>query len=144
MPDTPETILAFDFGSRRIGVAVGQQVTNSASPLGVIRNSEDGPDWEHIQRLIREWSPARLVVGLPSNADGSSSAITKLVHSFVVNLAQFGLATDTVDERYSSVEAEQLLRAGRTAGVRGRISKEMIDSTAALLIAERWLKKTDR
>ena len=144
MPDTPETILAFDFGSRRIGVAVGQQVTNSASPLGVIRNSQDGPDWEHIQRLIREWSPARLVVGLPSNADGSSSAITKLVHSFVENLAQFGLATDTVDERYSSVEAEQLLRAGRTAGVRGRISKEMIDSTAALLIAERWLKKTDR
>ena len=144
MPDTPETILAFDFGSRRIGVAVGQQVTNSASPLGVIRNSQDGPDWEHIQRLIREWSPARLVVGLPVHADGSSSAVTKLVHSFIENLAQFGLATDTVDERYSSVEAEQLLRAGRSAGVGGRISKEMIDSTAALLIAERWLKKTDR
>jgi len=142
MPGTPETILAFDFGLRRIGVAVGQQVTNSASPLGVIRNSEDGPDWEHIQRLIREWSPARLIVGLPVHADGSSSAVTKRVHSFIENLAQFGLATDTVDERYSSVEAEQLLRAGRTAGVRGRISKEMIDSTAALLIAERWLKKT--
>ncbi|RLA22849.1 MAG: Holliday junction resolvase RuvX, partial [Gammaproteobacteria bacterium] len=57
MPGTPETILAFDFGSRRIGVAVGQQVTDSASPLGVINNGEKGPDWGHVQRLIREWGP---------------------------------------------------------------------------------------
>ena len=141
MPGTPETILAFDFGSRRIGVAVGQQVTDSASPLGVIINGEQGPDWDHMQRLIREWNPAQLVVGLPLHADGSPSAVTELVESFVKDLARFGLPIDTVDERYTSVEAEQILRSERAAGVRGRISKEMIDSTAALLIAERWLKK---
>jgi putative Holliday junction resolvase len=144
MPGTPETILAFDFGSRRIGVAVGQQVTESANPLGVIRNSENGPDWDHIQRLIREWSPARLVVGMPLHADGSASTVTKLVDLFIQDLTQFGLPVDPVDERYTSVEAEQLLRSERAAGLRGRIRKEMIDSTAALLIAERWLKKADR
>lgn len=144
MPGTPETILAFDFGSRRIGVAVGQQVTDSANPLGVIRNAEKGPDWDHIQRLIREWSPARLVVGMPLHADGSASAVTELVDSFIQELAQFGLPVVPVDERYTSVEAEQLLRSERAAGARGRIRKEMIDSTAALLIAERWLKKADR
>ena len=140
MPGTPETILAFDFGSRRIGVAVGQQVTDSASPLGVVNNGENGPDWDHVQRLIREWGPARLVVGMPLHADGSPSAVTELVESFIEDLTRFGLSIDPVDERYSSVEAEQILRSERAAGVRGRISKEMIDSTAALLIAERWLK----
>ena len=144
MPGTPETILAFDFGARRIGVAVGQQVTDSANPLGVIRNAEKGPDWDHIQWLIREWSPARLVVGMPLHADGSASAVTKLVDSFIQDLARFGLPIDPVDERYTSVEAEQLLHSERAEGLRGRIRKEMIDSTAALLIAERWLKKADR
>ncbi len=144
MPGTPETILAFDFGSRRIGIAVGQQVTDSAHPLGVIRNGEKGPDWDHIQRLIREWSPARLVVGMPLHADGTPSAVTELVESFIRDLAQFRLAIDPVDERYSSVEAQQLLRSERAAGGRGRIRKEMIDSTAALLIAERWLKNAER
>lgn len=141
MPGTPETILAFDFGSRRIGVAVGQQVTDSANPLGVVRNGDKGPDWAHIQRLIREWSPARLVVGMPLHADGSPSAVTRLVESFMQGLARFELAIDSVDERYTSVEAEQRLRA---EGARGQIRKETIDSTAALLIAERWLKKADR
>jgi len=141
MPGTPETILAFDFGSQRIGVAVGQRVTDSANPLGVINNGENGPDWDHVQRLVREWSPAHLVVGMPLHADGSSSAVTEMVESFIEDLARFGLPVDSVDERYTSVEAKQILRSERAAGVRGHISKEMIDSTAALLIAERWLKK---
>ena len=144
MPGTPETILAFDFGKRRIGVAVGQQITDSASPLGVVRNGENGPDQDHIQRLIREWSPARLVVGMPLHADGTPSAITELVGLFIQELAKFGLPIDTVDERYTSVEAQQMLRSRRAEGGRGRIRKETIDSTAALLIAERWLKNAQR
>lgn len=141
MPGTPETILAFDFGLRRIGVAVGQQVTESASPLGIVRNGGDGPDWTRIEALVREWRPARLVVGMPSHADGSSSAIGDIVSEFIAGLGRFGLPVEAVDERYSSVEAEALLKSRRTAGRQGRIRKEMIDSAAAMLIAERWLKK---
>jgi putative Holliday junction resolvase len=139
MPDTPETILAFDFGLRRIGVAVGQQVTASANPLTVIRNSESGPDWDAIAGLVEEWQPARLVVGMPFNADGSPAEIATKVRGFIEQLRRFGRPVETEDERFSSLEAEELLKSERAAGFRGRISKEMIDSAAATLIAQRWL-----
>ncbi len=141
MPATPETILAFDFGLRRIGVAVGQQVTASANPLAVIQNSEDGPDWAAIERLVREWQPARFIVGMPTSADGSPSNISDHVTGFIGELERFDLPIETEDERYSSLEASELLKSGRAQGMRGRISKEMIDSAAAALIAERWLSK---
>jgi putative Holliday junction resolvase len=139
MPDTPETILAFDFGLRRIGVAVGQQVTATANPLAVIKNGSDGPDWAAIAELIREWQPARIVVGMPAHADGSPSQIANQVWVFIDELARFERPVETEDERYSSLEAEELLKSVRALGLRGRIRKEMIDSTAATLIAERWL-----
>jgi putative Holliday junction resolvase len=142
MPDTPETILAFDFGLRRIGVAVGQQITASANPLTVVANSTQGPDWPHIAKLVNEWRPARLIVGMPLHADGTGSETAALVRAFVADLGRFDIDIDTVDERYSSVEARHLLQEERAQGLRGRISKEMIDSAAATLIAERWLKRT--
>lgn len=141
MPATPETILAFDFGLRRIGVAVGQQVTASANPLAVISNNEDGPDWAAIEQLVREWQPERFVVGMPTSADGSPSEISDHVTEFIRQLARFSLPIATEDERYSSLEASELLKSGRARGLHGRIKKEMIDSTAAALIAERWLSK---
>lgn len=141
MPGTPETIMAFDFGLRRIGVAVGQQVTSSASPLGVIGNSESGPDWQRIVSLIKEWRPDRLIVGMPANADGSPSEISDVVKGFIDELGRFELPVEPVDERYTSIEAEEILKSQRAGGLRGRIRKEMIDSGAAMLIAERWLKK---
>lgn len=139
MPATPETILAFDFGLRRIGVAVGQQVTASANPLAVIQNSDAGPDWTAIAELVREWQPARIIVGMPVHADGSPSQIANQVRGFIAGLARFERPVETEDERYSSLEAGQLLKSERSLGLRGRISKEMIDSAAATLIAERWL-----
>ena len=144
MPDTPEartpeTVLAFDYGRRRIGVAVGQTVTASASPVGVVRNSEDGPDQARIAALIAEWRPTRLVVGMPSHADGSPSEMQQHVRDFISGLARYDLPTDTVDERYTSIEAEAALKRARAAGTSGRISKEMIDSAAAVFIAERYL-----
>jgi putative Holliday junction resolvase len=141
MPGTPETILSFDFGLRRIGVAVGQQVTNSANPLCVVSNGDDGPDWDRIGALVREWQPARLIVGMPVNADGSPSEIGNAVSAFIEGLGRFELPVEAVDERYSSMEAEALLKSGRRQGLRGRIGKETIDAAAATLIAERWLKK---
>lgn len=140
MLDTPETIIAFDFGLRRIGVAVGQQVTNSSNALETIANGESGPDWLRIDEIIREWGPQRLIVGMPLHADGSPSETSERVSSFVTELDRFELPIETVDERYSSVEAQAVLKSKRAGGLRGRISKESIDSTAAMLIAERWLK----
>lgn len=140
MPVTPETILAFDFGLRRIGVAVGQEVTQSASPLGTVANGDHGPDWSQIAALLDEWRPARLIVGMPWHADGSRSDTTELVESFIAELRRFEVEIDVVDERYSSVEASQQLREARAHGIKRRIRKGMIDSSAASLIAERWLK----
>jgi putative Holliday junction resolvase len=146
MPDTPdrenkqsETILAFDFGRRRIGVAVGQTVTGSASPLRVVTNGDNGPDFEAVSQMINEWRPSRLIVGLPMHADGSPSNIQPHIDEFVVRLGRYQLPIDTVDERYTSLEAEAVLKNARAMGSRGRISKEMIDSAAAVFIAERFL-----
>lgn len=136
----PETILAFDFGLRRIGIAVGQTVTGSATPLGVVRNGEAGPDWPRIDRFVAEWKPARLVVGMPLAADGSQSALGAGVENFTRGLERFSLPVTAVDERYSSIEAGEKLIAARRFGLRGRIGREAVDSAAAALIAERWLR----
>ncbi|HEX6260394.1 MAG TPA: Holliday junction resolvase RuvX [Woeseiaceae bacterium] len=142
-PDTriPQTILAFDFGLRRIGVAVGQTVTGSANPLGTVPNSGDGPDWRRIGQLVSEWGAARLVVGMPLHVDGSPSEMTAKVQAFVAGLEQFKLPIETIDERYSSAEAVQMLVAQRKLGARSRIRRETIDAAAATLIAERWLRQ---
>ena len=145
MPATPDTasheaILAFDFGLRRIGVAVGQTVTGSASPLGVVANGAGGPDWRRIEQLIKEWGAARLVVGMPLRSDGKPSNIAGEVETFIDGLRRFSLPVEAVDERYSSSEAHQILVQGRKSGARGRIRKEAIDAAAATLIAERWLR----
>jgi putative Holliday junction resolvase len=135
----PRTILAFDFGLRRIGVAVGQNVTGSASPLGVVANRDTGVDKAKIAALLAEWRPTQLVVGMPAHADGSPSKIQEHVNSFIEELEAYGLPVDTVDERYTSVEAERVLKNARQAGTRGRITKDQIDSAAAVFIAERYL-----
>jgi putative Holliday junction resolvase len=144
MPGTHDTILAFDYGRRRIGIAVGQQVTGSANPLSVVRNTELGPDWREIDKIVQEWQPACLVVGMPSNVDGSRSQIAIHVDEFIDELGRFQKPVHTVDERYTSLEAEEMLKSERAMGLRGRIRKEMIDSVAAVLIAERWLRKETR
>ena len=138
MPD-PRTILAFDFGLRRIGVAVGQDVTGSASPLGVVANRESGVDHDAIAALIREWRPSGLVVGMPTHADGSPTDLEKPLEAFIAELERYNLPIETIDERYTSVEAERVLKDARAAGTRGRISKASIDAAAAVFIAERYL-----
>ena len=137
----PETILAFDFGLKRIGVAVGQTITGSASPIGVAANGIDGPDHQAIAGLISEWRPDRLVVGMPTHADGSPSSIHAAVLAFIEELQRYRLPVESVDERHTSAEAMNTLKKARAAGTRGRISKETIDSASAVLIAERYLGK---
>jgi len=135
MPGTPDlpdarTILAFDFGLRRIGVAVGQDVTGSASPLGIVANRESGVDHDAIAALIHEWRPSGLVVGMPAHADGSATDLEQPVKAFISELERYELPIDTIDERHTSVEAERVLKNARASGSRARISKG---------IAERYL-----
>lgn len=140
MPGMPDgTLLAFDFGLRRIGVAVGQDVTGSASPLGVVYNRDGDIDFAAIDRLVNEWRPDRLVVGMPLNADGSPGDLDGPVSAFIQALARYDLPVATTDERYSSIEAERVLKEARADGRRGRIDKASIDAAAAVLIAERYL-----
>ncbi len=135
----PRTILSFDFGLRRIGVAVGQDITGSASPLGVVTNRDNAVDHDRIDALIAEWRPTMIVVGMPAHADGTPSEMQQHVEAFIEQLERYGLPIETVDERYTSIEAQRALKEARAAGTRGRLSKEMIDSAAAVFIAERYL-----
>lgn len=96
-------------------------------------------DHERIAALIREWKPTEIVVGMPAHADGSPSEMQIPVNAFVKELERYDLPIATVDERFTSVEAERVLKDARAAGTSGRISKEMIDSAAAVFIAERYL-----
>lgn len=133
------SILAFDFGLRRIGVAVGQTVTGSASPLGVVDNTPDGPDHGRIAALIAEWHPDCIVVGMPYGAGGHTGDIGAAIRGFIGEIAAYGLPVETIDESHSSQEAEATLKAARQRGSRGRLKKSDIDAAAAVQIAERYI-----
>lgn len=127
-------LLGFDFGVKRIGVAVGQELTGTARALETLRSPDGGPDWPGISRLIEQWQPDALVLGLPLNADGSDHEVTRLARRFGNRLkGRYNLPVFTIDERLSSVEAERLLAE------QGRFEKEEVDSLAARLILESWL-----
>ena len=117
----------------------GAIVTGSASPLGVVANRDEGVDHEAIAALINEWRPSGIVVGVATLADGSPSNMRAPIEAFIDQLRRYGLPVDTVDENYTSVEAMRVLKEARAAGRRRRLSKEIIDSAAAVFIAERYL-----
>jgi putative Holliday junction resolvase len=135
-----EVLLAFDYGSRRIGVAVGQTTTGTASPAGVIPVART-PDWAALERCVREWSPTRLLVGLPYNMDGTETLLTGTCRSFGKELSRrFGLPVEFVDERLTSAAAQADLRDARRSGARTRrVTREDIDANAARVILETWL-----
>lgn len=129
---------------RRIGVAVGQTITGSASPLGVVDNTADGPDFDRICALIDEWQPDQLVVGMPARADGSPTDIDAPLQEFIAGLGRYELPLTTIDERHTSKEAEVALKTARKSGRRRRIQKADIDAAAAVIIAERYLSTIAR
>jgi len=118
------TVLAFDFGLKRIGVAVGEPELRTAHPLRAVS------DFSQIQKLVEEWKPASLVVGLPTSAKGEPHRMTRQAEDFARRLERrFKLPVARVDERYTSVEAEHRLRG---------VKKKAIDSVAAQLILEQY------
>ena len=140
MPDKAATVLALDFGLKRIGIASGDTLTRSARPRGAIGNGTGGPDWPALQRVLDDLRPERIVVGEPYNADGSVSKLTEHARRFAADLKQrCALPVDLVDERWSSQDAEERLRAARASGLkRRRVTAADIDATAAAVILERW------
>lgn len=137
-----EVVLAFDYGTRRIGVAVGQTLTGTASPAGTLAAHGSGPDWAAIERCVQQWSPVRAVVGLPYNMDGSETTLTATCREFGDELTRrWGLPVEFVDERLTSAAAAGELREARRSGARNRrVRREDIDATAARLILETWLR----
>ena len=148
MPDrasTPSvsTIVALDFGLRRIGIASGDTLTRAARPRGAIGNGPAGPDWTNLQRILDDVRPARIAVGESYNADGSASALTEIARRFAAELRQrSSLPVDLVDERWSSQDAEERLRAARASGLKKRrVTAEDVDAAAAAVILERWFEQ---
>jgi putative Holliday junction resolvase len=130
------TVLAFDFGERRIGIAVGEHLLASATPLMTIDNESNETRFQIITKLVSEWQPRLLVVGLPLSLDGTEHAVTQLCKKFARRLnGRFNIPVMLIDERYSSVEASQLLNE---AGIRGRAQKEMLDQVAAQTILQSY------
>lgn len=134
-----QRVLGFDYGTRQIGVAVGQTLTGSANPLRELRARDGIPDWDQIGALLKEWQPDALIVGLPLNMDGSPSEMSARAEKFARRLhGRFQLPVHCVDERLSTFEAKQTLRdSGRGAPTSYRDNP--VDSLAAALLLETWL-----
>src|SRR4051812_2779652 len=134
------TVLAFDFGLRRIGLASGDTLTRTAAPRPAVAVSQSGPDWSVVERELRALHPKLLVVGAPYNADGTPGKMAPAARRFAKELEKrFGLPVNMVDERWSSLEANEVLKARRASGERRkRIRREDIDSAAAAVILDRW------
>jgi putative holliday junction resolvase len=141
----PRTILAFDFGLKRIGIASGDTITSTAAPRPAVSVFQSGPDWAAIEREVKALQPQILVVGVPYNADGSPGALTASAREFAAALEhRFGIPVKHVDERWSSLEASEALKRGRASGERRRrVQREDIDSAAAAIILERWFSGED-
>lgn len=133
------TVLGFDVGARRIGVAVGSAFGHGARALAVVEVYGHGPDWPAIDRLRREWRPDGFVVGDPLTLDGGDQPIRDLAHAFARELqVRYTLPVVLVDERASSIEAAQRFAADRAQGRRKRRDAAMLDAVAAAVIVERW------
>lgn len=129
--------MGFDFGMRHIGIAIGQEVTASASPLTSIKAKDGIPNWEDIDILIEQWQPDVLVVGLPLNMDGSPQQMTFNARKFSNRLKErTKIATETFDERLSTADAKERLFA---QGGYKNLKKNKIDSGSAALILESWM-----
>ncbi len=140
---TAGCILAFDFGLQRIGVAVGNTITNTASPLTTLVNTRDRQLWVQVDTLIDEWLPDLLLLGKPENMNKSSADLLSSISKFGDELdKRYQKPVTYVDESGSSQEAEQRLIAQRQSGRKQKIKKSEIDQQAAVIILERWLTST--
>ena len=138
MPDPVGTVLAFDFGEKRIGVATGETLLGSAHPLTVIHAESNDDRFAVIGKLIAEWQPEHLVVGLPTHADGTPHEMTRLATKVGERLVRrFNLPVSYADERLTSLDAEARLRE---TGRNSKSAKPLLDAVAAQLILQTWFE----
>lgn len=133
------SIMAFDFGTRSIGVAIGQRVTCTARPLTAFKARDGVPNWQQIEKLLNEWRPDTVVVGLPLNMDGSEQSLTARARKFANRLhGRFGVQVVLHDERLSTVvaRADLFARGGYRA-----LEKGNVDAGSAVIILESWLEQ---
>ena len=124
-------ILAFDFGTKKIGIAVGQTITKSSSPLAVVFNKDNRINWDQILEIINEWQPQLMLIGKPLNMDGTDSDIMKTVNNFFKKLNKTtNIPCEYVDERLTSFEARQNLSEIKTG---------LVDAHAAKILIDHWL-----
>lgn len=140
MPNpTSVSVLAFDFGLRSIGVAIGQSITQTAAPLMALKAQEGIPKWELIEQLVQEWKPTYFVVGWPLNMDGTSQEMTVRAEKFAKRLfGRYGIQAHLHDERLTTKEAKEFLFA---RGGYKNLEKSKIDSISACFIAESYLQQ---
>jgi putative Holliday junction resolvase len=137
--DDKRTVMAFDFGLRQIGVAVGNCLLETSQPLDIVRARDGVPDWNSIEALLQEWQPDLLLIGDPLNMDGTDSELGARAQKFSRRLhGRFGLAVALVDERLTSFEAKQTLQA---QGHKGDYKNQPADSVAAELILQSWMRE---
>ena len=121
-------VMAFDFGTTKIGIAVGQKITGTATPVAIVKARDGIPQWPVIDQLMEEWQPTVLVVGLPINMDGTESDMSKAATRFSKRLhGRYGIGIELMDERLSSFEAREFE------------TPDQLDAIAAKLILETWL-----
>ncbi|MDO9623472.1 MAG: Holliday junction resolvase RuvX [Pseudomonas sp.] len=134
-------LLGFDYGSKQIGVAVGQVITGQARELCILKAQNGVPDWQKVEALIKEWQPDAIVVGLPLNMDGTKSEMSERAEKFARRLnGRFNLPVHTHDERLTTYEAKgQRLQQGQNSGYRER----PVDALAAALLLQGWLEENN-
>ncbi len=135
------TILAFDFGLQRTGVAVGNTLTGSATPECTLQSKNDTPNWDEITKLIEDWKPEKIIVGMPTELDGSENPLQKKVIRFSNQLnGRYNIPVEHENEQFSSIEAAQRLKQLRQSGRKQKIKKQEVDKIAASIILETWMK----
>ena len=133
------TVLAFDFGFRKIGVAVGNTLTKTTMPLDIIYTKNGGPPWNDIENLLEEWKPLSVIVGDPINMDDTFSEMSGKARKFAQRLhGRFSVKVLMVDERLSSFEAKSFFQNG----FGGKTNSDNIDSFAAEIVLKSWMKET--
>ena len=141
---TQRTLLGFDFGTKRIGIAIAQEVTGTANPLTTVTAIKHKPDWDSISKIIKEWQPDLLIVGLPLHMDGSEQPMTQAARRFSNQLnGRYQIPVALMDERLTSNEAESILneQSGSGSLFRGSMfpDKAQIDMISAQLILQSWM-----
>ncbi len=135
-------VIAFDFGLKRTGVAVGNTLTGSATPECTLTSKDEQPDWDGITKLFKEWQPSQIVVGMPTELDGSESPLTKAVQRFCNQIqGRYNIDVYQENEQFTSIEASRRLKQLRQSGRKKKVRKDEVDKIAAAIILENWMQK---